>query len=193
MALEKFKRSSTGEAGFSLVEVLVATIIMATGVLTMAGLFGLATRSNLAGRANTYATILAEQKLEQLRGLSWGFDTQNLPVSDTSTDTTQTPESPVGGTGLTPSPERSLRENIKGWVDHVNANGEIVGNDEIPPAEAIYTRRWSVEPLPTNPNNTLIIQVLVTPNRNRGQANEGRVTRLADEARVITVKTRKSQ
>lgn len=168
-------------------------LIMATGVLTMAGMFGLATKSNVSGRSNTYATVLAEQKLEQLRSLAWGFDLDNLPMSDTSTDTTVAPEAPIGGTGLLPSPDRSLRENIKGWVDHLDAQGAIVGNDEIPPADAVYTRRWSVEPLPTNPNNTLIIQVLVTRSRNRGQANEGRVTRLADEARVITVKTRKSQ
>jgi type II secretory pathway pseudopilin PulG len=192
MALAKFNRSNA-EAGFSLVEVLVSTIILATGVLTMAGMFGLATQSNLSGRSNTYATVLAEQKLEQLRSLAWGFDVQNLPVSDTSTDTTVVPETPNGGTGLQPSPEDALRENTKGYVDHLDGNGTIVGNDTAPPNEAVYTRRWSVEPLPTNPNNTLILQVLVTRSRNRGQADNGRVTRLQDEARVITVKTRKSQ
>ena len=51
------------------------------------------------------------------------------------------------------------------------------------------TRRWSIEPLPTNPNNTLIIQVLVTPNRVRGAADAGSVGRLAGEARMMTVKT----
>jgi hypothetical protein len=33
----------------------------------------------------------------------------------------------------------------------------------------------------------------VTRNRNRGQADAGDVARLRDEARVITVKTRKAQ
>ena len=70
---------------------------------------------------------------------------------------------------------------------------KIVGKDEIPAAGAIYTRRWSIEPLPTNPNNTLILQVLVTRNRDRGQADQGNSPRLRDEARVITVKTRKAQ
>ena len=32
--------------------------------------------------------MLAQQKMEQLRGLTWGFDTVGLPVSDYSTDTT---------------------------------------------------------------------------------------------------------
>jgi hypothetical protein len=57
----------------------------------------------------------------------------------------------------------------------------------------MYLRRWSVEPLPTNPNNTIIIQVLVSRIRDRGAADNGRVARLAEEARVMSIKTRKSQ
>jgi hypothetical protein len=61
------------------------------------------------------------------------------------------------------------------------------------PANTAFIRRWYVEPLPTNPNNTLIIQVLVTRNRNRGAGDEGSVTRSPEEARLVTVKTRKAQ
>ena len=49
------------------------------------------------------------------------------------------------------------------------------------------------QPLPTNPNNTLVIQVLVTRNFNRGAADNGAVSRLPEEARLVTVKTRKAQ
>ncbi len=186
-------RQRRDETGSTLVEVMIATVILATGVLTMAQLFGAATASNSAARANTFATVLAEQKLEQLRSLTWGFDTQGLPVSDFTTNTTVVPESPTGGTGLTPSPGNALQSNTVGYVDHLDATGQIVGNLGVPPNTAVYTRRWSVEPLPTNPNNTLILQVLVTRNRVRGQAEQGNVGRLPDEARVITVKTRKTQ
>ena len=42
-------------------------------------------------------------------------------------------------------------------------------------------------------NNTLIIQVLVTPRRIRGTpADTGAVARLPEEARIVTVKTRKA-
>ena len=194
MALERLKDSNrSSETGSTLVEVLVATCIMATGILAMAQMFTLSTSSNVSARYNTFTTVLAEQKVEQLRSLAWGFDTQGLPVSDFSTNTSVSPETPTGGTGLQPSPGLTLRRNTSGYVDHLDANGRIVGNDTIPPNEAVYTRRWSIEPLPTNPNNTLVIQVLVTRNRDRGQAEEGRVARLADEARVVTVKTRKAQ
>ena len=44
----------------------------------------------------------------------------------------------------------------------------------------------------TNPNNTVVLQVLVTRSTNRGSADAGKVDRLPDEARIITVKTRKA-
>ena len=193
--MAKLKAFSSGpEAGSTLLEVLVATVLMATGILAMAQMFGLSTRTNQTARNNTFATVLAEQKLEQLRALAWGFDVQGLPMSDFSTDTARETESPTGGTGLQPSPAGTLRENRAGYVDHVDAQGKILGGETAPPDGTVYTRRWSIEPLPTNPNNTLILQVLVTRvSRDRGQANLGNVARLNDEARVITVKTRKAR
>jgi len=193
--LAKFKHSrSAGETGSTLVEVLVATVILATGVLTMGQLFLTSTVSNVASRNDTYATVLAEQKVEQLRSLAWGFDTQGLPVSDFTSDTSVEPLSAGGGTGLQPSPSSALQQNTPGYVDHIGANGQIVGNAVQAPGTAAYTRRWSIEPLPTNPNNTLIVQVLVMPaQRARGQADQGNVARLPNEARVVTVKTRKAQ
>ena len=191
--MERFKRSRAAEeTGATLVEVMIATVILLTGLMMMAQLLTYSTTTNRGARTDTLATVFAEQKLEQLRALSYGFDMAGLPVSDVDTDTTVTPEAP-GGTGLQPSPGNSLQQNTAGFVDHVNAYGQIVGNGAQPPTGAVYTRRWSIEPLPTNPNNTLIIQVLVTPNRNRGLADTGNVARLPGEARVVTIKTRKAQ
>ena len=67
-----------------------------------------------------------------------------------------------------------------------------LGGGSTLPAATVYMRRWSVEPLPTNPNNTVILQVLVTRRNDRGAANAGSVLRLPDEARLIGVKTRKT-
>jgi type II secretory pathway pseudopilin PulG len=192
--LERYKDSKrSAEAGSTLVEVMVATVLLATGVLTMAQLFMASTASNLSAKKDTFATVLAEQKVEQLRALAWGFDVQGLPLSDFASDTSVEPMTAAGGTGLQPSPGSALQSNTTGYVDHVGPTGQIVGNDVLAPATAVYTRRWSIEPLPTNPNNTLIIQVLVTPNRVRGQSEQGSVGRLPGEARVVTVKTRKAQ
>ena len=188
-------RPATASAsGFSLVEVLVATALLATAIVTLAQLFAISTRTNLGSHNSTFATVLAQQKLEELRSLSWGFDRQGLPLSDTTTDTTVNPETANGGTGLSPSPNTTLQSNTAGWVDYLDGYGQkVCCTGANMPFTASYTRRWMVSPLPTNPNNTLVIQVLVTRSRARGPADLGAVGRLPEEARVITAKTRKAQ
>jgi type II secretory pathway pseudopilin PulG len=190
MALEKYKCSSN-ESGFSLAETLVAVTLLATGLLTLAQLFAISTNSNRAARSTTFASVLAEQKIEQLRGLTWGFDILGLPISDTTSNISVSPEQPVGGSGL--SPGGSLTQNQVGYVDYVGRFGETLGGGASPLPGTVYIRRWTIEPLPTNPNNTLILQVLVTPFRNRGVADQGSVARMPEEARLVSVKTRKAQ
>ena len=186
-------RRGASNSGFSLLEVMVATALLATALVSLAQLFGMATRSNIGSRNTTYAAVLAQQKLEELRSLAWGFDQSGLPISDITTDTTKVPETPIGGTGLSPSPQTSLGENTQGWVDYIDAFGNKMGTGTNPPQNAIYTRRWMVSPVPTNPNNTLVLQVLVFRNKDRGTADLGAVKRLPEEARMVTVKTRKAQ
>jgi type II secretory pathway pseudopilin PulG len=191
--------SSNRESGFSLIEVLLATGLMAFALVSLAQLFALSTRNNVSARYSTLSSILAEQKMEQLRALTWGFDLLNLPLSDLSTnvaafEATGACAAATAGSsvGLTPSPSNTLQANVDGYVDYVDENGCGLGGGTVMPANTVYVRRWSIEPLPTNPNNTLILQVLVTPRFDRGIANDGSVTRLPDEARLISVKTRKT-
>ena len=193
MALAK-SSSSRSQSGFTLVEVIVAIGLLTTAIVTLAQLFAVSTRSNVSSRNTTYAAVLAEQKMEELRALTWGFDSAGLPVTDITTNTAVNPETPTGGTGLAPSPTASLQANTPGYVDYVDGVGNKVGTgDATPPDGAIWTRRWTVTPLPTNPNNTIVLQVLVTRVRDRGTADQGAVGRLPEEARLVTVKTRKAQ
>ena len=55
------------EQGSSLVEALVAALIMTTGVVTMAQLLSIATATDWRRDITIVAMILAEQKLEELR------------------------------------------------------------------------------------------------------------------------------
>jgi len=203
MALAKFSRTvkqaglaadkRAGEKGFSLVEVLLATTLLTVAIASLAQLFAISTRANTNARLTTFTTVLAQQKMEQLRSLTWGFDSQGLPLTDTSTNITAAVEAPTGGKGLTPSPVGALGENTDGYCDFLDGNGQSLGGGTTPPANAIYVRRWTVEPLPTNPNNTLVLQVLVARNRSRNAADQAvGVNRLPDEARIISVKTRKA-
>ena len=192
MAQEK---SSFNSRGFSLIEVVVAMGLLTMVSLGVAQLFAASTRVNIIARGQTSTTMLAEQKLEQIRSLTWGFDTdgEGLPVSDTTSDLTASP-STQNGSGLNPSPADSLERNSTGFVDFVDAGGAWVGTGDTPPGAAVYIRRWSIQPLPTNPNNTLVIQVLVTPIANemaRLATSHPRV-RMPGDTLLVTVKTRKA-
>src|SRR3954469_19976262 len=100
--LAKFNSNSRG---FSLVEVLVAMGLLTAVSMGVAQLFALSTRANLMAKGATSTTAMAQQKLEQLRGLTWGFDLagQGLPLSDTTTNLAVTPPA-ANGSGLNPSP-----------------------------------------------------------------------------------------
>jgi len=165
------------ERGSTLVEALVATLVFTTGLLAMAELVGIATSSNIRARRNTLTTIFAAQKLEELRSLTWGFDVTGASASDPA---------------LQSSPG-ALQRNTPGFVDHVDPGGVVVGRDVHAPPTSAFTRRWSIEPLPASPEDAVLIQVLVTRTTNRGQADRGAVGRLPGDARLVTIKVRKTR
>jgi type II secretory pathway pseudopilin PulG len=193
MAMEKFNFSRNSEAGFSIVEVMVATGLLASALVALAQLFAIATQTNASARSSTLTMILAEQKVEQLRGLQYTFDRAGLPVQDTLTDLAVYPPAATGGKGLSPHTDNTLQANTDGYVDYLDHWGRTLGGGTVVPDGAAFIRRWSVEPLPTNPNNVIILQVLVTRSRDRGTGDAGSVSRGPEEARLMTIKARKVQ
>ena len=63
-------RLSNGEHGVTLVEVMIALILISVGIMAVARLFPTGSRSQLASRMQTVAGQYADAQLEQLRGLS---------------------------------------------------------------------------------------------------------------------------
>jgi len=182
------------QRGFSLVEVLFALVVLSVAVSGLAHLFTVAAYTNARARATTYAAVLAQQKMEQLRGLAFGFEPGGGTVTDVDTDITVQPQLPGGGAGLQSSPRGALAANTVGYVDYVDARGGSLGGAAVvPPPGTAYIRRWSVESLPSSAN-TMVFQVLVmragprdaADNRNRAGG------RSAEEARLVSVKTRKA-
>ena len=186
---------SSSSRGFSLTEVIIAMCLLTTVSLGVAQVFALTARANHVARGQTSTTAMAEMKMEQLRSLTWGFDTdgQGLPISDTTTNLATDPTS-TGGAGLNPSLVTSLTQNTAGYVDFLDANGGHVGTGTTAPGGAVFIRRWSIQPLPTNPNNTLILQVFVTPLSNEALRDPaGDFHRMNGDALLVSVKTRKAQ
>jgi len=185
---------AASEAGFSLVETMIATGLLAGAVAFLGQMFAISVASHSSARPGTFAAVLAAQKLEQLRGLTWSVGTLGEPLSDLSTNLALPVQSPAGGRGLSHSPPDSLETNVEGYVDYVDQFGRILGGGPIVPDRAVFIRRWSVEPLPANPADTLVLQVVVKP-RNRGtvRRHEKGAGRLPGEARLTSVKTRKAR
>jgi prepilin-type N-terminal cleavage/methylation domain-containing protein len=165
------------QRGFALLEVLVATTIVAVALAGLAQLFVMSTNANSRAKSTTLATVLAIDKMEQLRSLMWGFDSLGLPLSDPR---------------LAASPSSALRQNIVGFCDFLNKAGQSVGEGRVPPLGTIYVRRWSIEPLPADPGNVLVLQVLVTQRFPRDISDGANRSRLPDEARLVSIKARKA-
>ena len=59
------------QRGFSLVETIVATGLLAVALVTLAHVVGAAVQSGAAARSRSIAGVIAEQKMEQLRAMAW--------------------------------------------------------------------------------------------------------------------------
>ena len=57
--------------GFSLIEVLIALVILSVAFLALAGLMVQTTKNNSFGGRMTEAATFAQDKLEELRAVSW--------------------------------------------------------------------------------------------------------------------------
>ncbi len=77
--------------GFTLLEVLVALIILSFALLALAGLMVTTTKNNAVGNYVTEAATFAQDKLEELRAIKW----ENL-IEGSHTD----PASLPGSTGI---------------------------------------------------------------------------------------------
>lgn len=107
--------------GFSLVEVMVAMALVATCALGLGELFALSSQVTQASRVKTMATMAAVSKLAELRARTWVADI---------------------------SPATSLTSSVDGFVDYVDGAGGAVGAGVSVPREAVFVRRWSIQPLP---------------------------------------------
>ena len=65
------RQSLRAEEGFSLLETLVASAILVVALLSLAQLLMLATMAEASAGRATFASVLAAQKMETLRALTW--------------------------------------------------------------------------------------------------------------------------
>lgn len=98
------------KAGFTLIEILIATFILTVGILGVTGMFITAIKANQLGRSVTAANRLAQNLMEQVKTQTFGnavadmcTNTGIMNCSTTISGTTQTCGAPAPGNTLTRS------------------------------------------------------------------------------------------
>jgi len=146
--------------GFSMVEVLVAILLLTVGLLALAKMQNQAVASNSFGNQLTEATFLAQDKVEELRLLnecylavigkpqiSWTADDQDVVTNYISqlsdSDTTNWSETDTDSDGIMD------QFAWAGSADHTNADGRdgVANPIDATGATALtggYTRTWYV-------------------------------------------------
>jgi prepilin-type N-terminal cleavage/methylation domain-containing protein len=155
--------------GFSLIEVLVASLVVSSALVGFAHLIALGTKQTSSVQASVSALSLAQSKLEDLRALTWAFDGSGTRVSSPD---------------LAVSPADSLFVDFPGHVDATDRFGQPVSTSDI--ASAAYRRRWAVWQLDPTNEDTLVLQVCVF-----GTGASSAARRLVPDACVSTIRTRK--
>jgi hypothetical protein len=162
------------------VEALIAVAVVIAITTGVALLIVRSRQAVWAAGTQSAAVVAAQQKLEQLAALEWRIDARGARSSDYSTDLSVDPPA-AGGTGLQPTAADALDRNLPGCADFLAADGTWRAAGATPPSEAAFVRRWSIARYPADPDDTLVLTVVVEP-----LAGGGRHT----SARLQTIRTR---
>jgi len=172
------------EAGFTLVEAVIAMLVTVIGLVSIAGMFTLAMKTNASSRNMTTATTFAQDKIEQLGALSFQrlvdpSKMHNNPNSHGSDDAYiigSLDQDSVGNDGSFYFDKIILagRDDIvpEGTITVVNPNGTsetrrpdgtITNENPFPADRATYSRRWvimsSSEENPADRRLTIAVRV----------------------------------
>jgi hypothetical protein len=135
---------STQSHGFSLVETLVATLLVASTIVALAHLVALAGQQTVDASQASASLVLAQSKLEQLRGLVWSYDAAGARVSSA---------------GLVASPPDALWTDRAGYVEWLDRFGvELPLHAGVVPH---FRRRWAIARLDPLDEDALVVRVCV--------------------------------
>jgi Tfp pilus assembly protein PilV len=157
--------SRARERGSSLIEVMIASLVLLVGILPLVGVFSVAVATNSGqGDIANRTALNAQDKMEQL--LALGF-------SDAASNTTVYPTWPTGGTGLggVVAPSTTVGGTnpaapVAGYVDYLTFQGVL----QTTATGAMYRRQWSISTDVTGNLKTITVLVTVPGWSGRGVA-----------------------
>lgn len=128
--------------GFTLVETLIATGLLITAMAGLAQLFALSVRSTRDSGQFGVALAAAQDKLESLRALRFGYDEAGATVTDPR---------------LRGTPVASLSGDVEGCVDWLDGSGAGLADAH----GAAYVRRWRITTMASDEPEAIAIDVCV--------------------------------
>ena len=131
--------------GFTLLETVVATGVLVTALAGIAQLVALSVRSTRDAGSQAAALVVAQDKIERLRSLQYGYGPLGEPLTDP---------------GIVHTAAQSLEQDTAGAVDFVTDQGEVVDVNATPHG-AIFTRRWRVTPVDNFVPDAIAVEVCV--------------------------------
>jgi prepilin-type N-terminal cleavage/methylation domain-containing protein len=112
--------------GFTLIEVLIALVILSISLLGLAGLMVMTTKNNAWGSHMTEAATFAQDKLEELKVTPWanivsGSDTVGGPLISTGITYTRTWTVVADGTNTLKTVTITLN-----WIDNISHSIQLL-------------------------------------------------------------------
>ena len=129
-------RRLRSEAGTTLIETAIASgilLVVMAGLLSMAALATTYTENH--GHLEARTTEYAQDKLEQLLTLAF---------SNAVSNTVTFPTTDSGGTGLAVGGSTNTAAPGNGYVDWLDAKGNILGGGTTAPSAWFYERVWAI-------------------------------------------------
>jgi prepilin-type N-terminal cleavage/methylation domain-containing protein len=149
--------------GFTLVEVLVAMLLLTGAVAAVLQVIVLTARTTIDARDMSYAGWMATQKLHQL-------------LSDDLSS-------------LAPSSPDAWRRTEAGHIEYLDSAGRVLGAIGLPPGSALYLRRWSVTAVAGDASGGVLVQVAAGRLHRQLATGMPRDARPTEVARVVGVRT----
>jgi prepilin-type N-terminal cleavage/methylation domain-containing protein len=159
-------RTSAGnQCGATLIETMIALVILAIGLLGAMGLIAFAVTQNWnMGDRSTRTTEYAQDKMEQLLALNF---------TDGSSNTTVYPTTTTGGTGLGGVMPGSSTVGgvtsgspVSQYVDYIDTSGNL----QTTSTNAIYIRQWMISTNASANLKTVTVVVTALTSSNGGGA-----------------------